>query len=126
MQNDVTVSMFQIIKSVALALAFSLLSTVILATVLLCTPLPDTVIYPVNQVIKALAIALGTISFIRGEKGFIKGGVVGLIFTALSFLAFSAIGGDFSLSWLILLETLLAVIIGALCGALAVNMRRDV
>jgi putative membrane protein (TIGR04086 family) len=107
-------------------LAFSLLSTVILAIVLLCTPLPDTVIYPVNQVIKALAIALGTISFIRGEKGFIKGGVVGLIFTALSFLAFSAIGGDFSLSWLILLETLLAVIIGALCGALAVNMRRDV
>ena len=126
MQNDVTVSMFQIIKSVALALAFSLLSTVILATVLLCTPLPDTVIYPVNQVIKALAIALGTISCIRGEKGFIKGGVVGVLFTALSFLAFSAIGGDFSLSWLILLETLLAVIIGALCGALAVNMRRDV
>lgn len=126
MQNDVTVSMFQIIKGVALALAFSLLSTVILAIVLLCTPLPDTVIYPVNQVIKALAIALGTISFIRGEKGFIKGGVVGILFTALSFLAFSAIGGDFSLSWLILLETLLAVIIGALCGALAVNMRRDV
>ena len=126
MQNDVTVSMFQIIKSVALALAFSLLSTVILATVLLCTPLPDTVIFPVNQVIKALAIALGALSFIRGEKGFIKGGVVGILFTALSFLAFSAIGGDFSLSWLILLETLLAVIIGALCGALAVNMRRDV
>ena len=125
MQNDVTVSIFQIIKSVALALAFSLLSAVILATVLLWSPLPDSIIYPVNQVVKGLAIIIGTLSFIRGEKGFIKGGAAGLIFTALSYLAFSAIGGDFSLSWLILLEAAVALFIGALCGALAVNLRRD-
>lgn len=125
MQNDVTISIFQIIKSVALALAFSFLSAVVLATILRWTPLPDSVIYPVNQVVKALAIALGTITFIRGEKGFIKGGAVGLIFTALSYLAFSAIGGDFSFSWLILIESAVALLVGALCGALAVNMRRD-
>ena len=125
MQNDVTVSIFQIIKSVALALAFSFLSAVVLAAILRWTPLPDSVIYPVNQVVKALAIALGVITFIRGEKGFIKGGAAGLIFTALSYLAFSAIGGDFSFSWLILIETAVALLVGALCGALAVNMRRD-
>ena len=125
MQNDVTVSMFQIIKSVALALAFSFLSAVIFAAILRFSPLPNSVIYPVNQVVKSLAVGIGVLTFIRGEKGLIKGGAVGLLFTALSYLAFSAIGGDFSFSWLIFAETAATLLVGALCGALAVNMRRD-
>lgn len=125
MHNDVTENMFQIIKSVAIALAFSFLCAVVFAAVLRWTALPDTVIYPVNQVVKVLAIALGVLTFVRGEKGFLKGGAAGALFIALSYLAFSAIGGDFSASWLLALEAAVGVTVGALCGALAVNMRRE-
>ena len=69
-------------------------------------------------------IALGALAFTRGEKGWMKGGGVGLLFTALSYLAFSAIGGDFSLSWMIVLEVVIAFIIGVLAGSLAVNLKR--
>lgn len=123
MQKDVTASMFQTIKGTAIALALSLLSAVVFAAVLRATALPDSVIYPVNQAIKALSIVVGVLCGVRGERGFWKGGAIGLAFTALSYLAFSALGGDFSASWLLLAETATAWATGALCGALAVNAR---
>ena len=124
-ESSVGNGFFQIIKGVALALAFSFLAAVVFAAVLRFTSLPDTVIYPVNQTIKVLSVCLGCLTFVRGEKGFLKGAAIGLLFTALSYLAFSALGGDFSLSWLILCELLLAGLAGIVSGAIAVNVRGD-
>ncbi len=115
---------FSVIKGTLLSLAFSLLSAVIFAVVLRTANIGEQWIYPINQVLKALSILIGVLVFVRGEKGWLKGGAVGLLFTALSYLAFSAIGGDFSLGWLIILEVVLALLIGAVSGSLAVNLRR--
>ncbi len=125
MQNETNVGggFFQILKGVALALAFSFLGVVILANILRFTPLPDSVIYPINQTLKVLCVLLGALAFVRGEKGFLKGGAIGLLFTALSYLAFSALGGDFSLSWLIFGELFLGVFAGVVGGAVAVNLK---
>lgn len=126
MQTDVkTNGIFQILKGTGLALALSFLGVIILASILRVTSLSDGVIYPVNQTLKVISIALGALLFVRGEKGFIKGGIIGALFTALSYLSFSAIGGDFSLSWLIFAELALAVFSGMVCGAIAVNLRRS-
>ena len=115
---------FTIVKGLLCALAAALLLAVVFASILQASPLPDSVIYPVNQIIKGVSIALGTVLFVRGDKGWLKGGAVGLLFTALSYLGFSALGGDFSLSWLILLELVIALITGALGGAVGVNLRQ--
>ena len=115
---------FSVVKATGFALAFSLLSAVIFAVILQTTSLGEGAIYPVNQTVKGIAIALGVLFFVRGEKGWLKGVSAGLLFTALSYLAFSAIGGDFSLSWLILLELFIAALVGAISGSLAVNLRR--
>ena len=126
MQNETTGNgFFQIIKGVGLALGFSFLGAVVFASILKGTAVSDSAIYPVNQTLKVLAVCLGTLVFVRGEKGYLKGGAIGLLFTALSYLTFSAIGGDFSLSWLIVAEVLLALLAGVVCGALAVNLRRN-
>ncbi len=126
MQNETTGNVFfRIIKGVGLALAISFLSAIVLANVLTFTSLPDKVIYPVNQTVKVLAIAISALVFVRGEKGLLQGVAIGALFTALSYLAFSALGGDFSLSWLIFAELALAVLCGGVCGAVAVNLRRD-
>ena len=111
---------FAVLKGAGVALALSLASVAILA----CLPLSGAIVYPIAQTVKVLAVVLGTLVFVRGEKGWLKGGGIGLMFTALSYLAFSAIGGDFSLSWLILVEVLLAFVAGALAGAIAVNIKR--
>jgi putative membrane protein (TIGR04086 family) len=115
---------FSIVKGALFSLAVSLLFGVVFAVILRAFSLSDKVIYPVNQGIKVLSVLLGALLFIRGEKGWLKGGAVGLIFTATSYLAFSAIGGDFSLSWLIVAELFLGLFVGALSGIIAVNVRR--
>lgn len=122
--NSYDNGVFSVIKGVGLALALSFLGAVIFASILLNNTASDKIIYPVNQIIKAVSVLIGAFAFIRGEKGWLKGGAVGLLFTALSYLAFSAVGGDFSLSWLLPLELLGTALIGALSGSLAVNLRR--
>ena len=115
---------FPIVKAVLLSLAVSLLASVVFAVILRAASWGEGVIYPVNQIVKVISIALGALVFVRGEKGWLKGGAVGLLFTALSYLAFSALGGDFSLSWLIFVEVGVAFLAGALSGILAVNLKK--
>ena len=127
MQNELSVGggLFQIVRGVALALGVALLSTVIFAWVLRFAPLASKWIYFINQTIKMLAILVGVLLCVRGEKGFLKGGAIALLFTALSYLTFSALGGDFSLGWTVLVEVALAVLTGVLGGAIAVNGKRN-
>ena len=124
MQNEsVGKEWFQIIRGVALALGLALLGVIILAAVLPATPLENKAIYPLNQTVKVVAVFIGALATVREEKGLLKGALIGLLFTALSYLTFSAIGGDFSLSWLIVCELLLCVASGAIAGAIGVNKR---
>ncbi len=115
---------FSMVKGVGLSVAVSLFLTVVFACVLRYCSLSSKVIYPVNQGIKVFSIALGVLLFVRGEKGWLKGGSMGLLFTALTYFAFSAIGGDFSLSLLAITELLAGALAGAISGMIAVNLRR--
>ena len=117
-------TIFTIVKSTGLALALSVLGAVAFAVVLRAVALGSGVIYTVNQVLKLLSIAVGTLAFVRGEKGWLKGGVTGILFTGVSYLAFSALGGDFTISWLIFAELVIAFLVGAISGALAVNLKK--
>ena len=124
MQNENFDGAFSIVKGALFSMAFSLLLAIVFAVILRMGAISDGVIYPINQVIKVVAVALGVLLFVRGEKGWIKGGVIGLVFTALSYLLFSAIGGDFSLSWMIIIELAVGFFSGALSGIIAVNLKR--
>ncbi len=126
MQNESTYGngFFMVLKGAGLALALSFLYAVVFACILRAANLSDSVIYPVNQTAKGVLVAIGALAFVRGEKGWLKGGAVGLLFSAFSYLAFSALGGSFALSWLIILELLIAFITGALGGILAVNLKK--
>ena len=115
---------FSIIKAVGLALGACFLFMIILACILRISSLPNKAVYPILQTLKVVFILLSALLFIRGEKGWLKGGAVGLLFTALSYLTFSAIGGDFSLSWLVLVEIILALFAGVIGGVIGVNLRR--
>ena len=115
---------FSIVKAVGLALGACFLATIILACILRISSLPNKAVYPILQTVKVLFVLFSAALFIRGEKGWLKGGAVGLLFTALSYLTFSAIGGDFSLSWLVLVEIVLALFAGVIGGVIGVNLRR--
>lgn len=116
--------LFSIVKAVLASIAISFFASVIFAVVIETGCVGESWIYAVTQTIKAVALAIGVLLFIRGEKGWLKGGGAGLLFTALSYLAFSSLGGDFSLTWLIFVELLIAILVGALSGIVAVNLKK--
>lgn len=116
--------LFSVIKAVCLALGISFLSVLIFASVLRCTHVSDKAIYPINQTIKVISIFLGGLFFINGDKGWLKGLGVGALFTAVSYLTFSALGGGFALSGLAVAELALGIIAGILSGIVAVNSKR--
>ena len=115
---------FTVAKATIFALAVSLLAAIAFALLLRVSDVGEGWIYPINQVLKAVSILAGVCTFVKGEKGWLKGGGTGLLFTGLSYLAFSSIGGDFSLSWLILLELITAFFVGAISGILTVNLKK--
>ena len=127
MQNETSVGnrLFEVLKAAGLALGIAFLGIVILAGMLRSTSLSERWIYPINQTLKLVSIAVGVLAFVRGEKGFLKGGIAALLFTALSYLTFSAIGGDFSLGWIAIIEVVLSVTAGVIFGAIAVNLKRN-
>ena len=115
---------FAVIKGVLTAVLISVVFSIFFAVVLRVAPVPDRVIYPVNQVVKVLAAFLGALFFVRGEKGWKKGLLVGILFFALSYVTFSGVGGTFSLSPLALAELLFTTLGGVIGGVIGVNLRR--
>lgn len=116
-------ALFQIVKGTGIAVLFALVATVLFSFILRLTPVPDSVIMPVDQCIKALAVLFGCLFSLRGEKGWLKGIAVGMLTVALTGFAFSAIARDFSFSLLLLAELAFGAVAGLLSGIVAVNLR---
>ena len=116
------------ILQVALGAGVSLLASVALviayAFLLRVLPMGTTVVTIVTQVLKGVALSVGVMTCVHGEKGWLKGGLTGLFFSMLGCLTFSSLGGGFSLSWLIVLELAMFVAVGGLMGVLAVNVKK--
>ena len=111
-------------RGVSLAIIVCLAAVLIFALVIQFTGLPESVIMPVNQFIKVLAIFIGCFFSLRGSKGWLKGGLVGLIAGGLTFLLFALLGG-FPSGLRILLYLLFCVGVGILSGIISVNLKKD-
>ena len=80
---------------------------------------------PVNQVFKILSIVVGGLIFIRGDKGWLKGIIYGLIAVIVTYLLYGAIAHSLSISWKFAIEILLGVVSGAITGIIAVNIKKN-
>lgn len=112
----------QLVKGTITAVAVTLVSVLAFALVLSLTDLGDEVIKPVNQFIKLLSIFCGCALSVRGEKGFLKGMAIGFAATLFSFLIFGLIGGGLNFGWGVLIDFVCGAVMGALSGAITVNL----
>lgn len=115
----------QIAKATLAAILFSLVYVLIFTLVIQLAQLSANVIKPVNQVFKIIAIIIGGMLFIRGEKGYLKGAIAGLCTVILTYILFSVIGGSFSIAWTFVIEIIIGVAAGAVTGIIAVNVKKS-
>ncbi len=114
---------FQIIKAAA-AIIISLLFVLIFTLIIQLFSLPTGAVKPVNQVFKIIAVAVGGLIFIRGDKGLLKGVIYGLIAVVVTYLLFGLIAHSLSISWKFALELLIGAAAGAITGVIAVNVKK--
>ncbi len=117
-------SSLQIAKATLAAVLFSLVYVLIFTLIIRLAQLSSGVIKPVNQIFKIIAIIIGGMLFIRGEKGYLKGAIAGLCTVILTYILFSVIGGSFSIAPTFIIEIIIGVAAGAVTGIIAVNVKK--
>ena len=113
-----------IIKGALCSVIITLFSVLIFALIVKFTLLNSGVIKAVNQFIKIISILLGSMFFIRGKLGLIKGAILGLLTTIITYLLFSLFCGGISFNGSFMLDIIFTAIIGGISGILAVNMKK--
>ncbi len=115
--------LISLLKAVVIGVLFSLIAVLLFAFVISACSLDNSVIKPVNYLIKCIAVFLGCFFSIKGEKGLVKGIVFGTAITIVCYVLFSLISSSFSFSIMLLWEVLLGLGIGAVTGVIAVNKK---
>lgn len=114
-----------ILKGALISVCVSLVCILVFAFFIKLTNMSDGIIKPINQVIKVLSILIGTIIAVKKtkQKGLISGIFVGLLYTVLAFVVFSALNGSFKFDITLLIDIVFGVIAGAICGVIGVNVK---
>ena len=115
-----------VLKGALVSLSVSLVGILIFAFFIKYVAVPTAAIKPVNQVIKGLSLLIGCFIALRksDKMGLVTGLLIGLLYTILAFLVFSILDGNFEFSKTLVNDLLFGGIIGAICGVIAVNLRR--
>ena len=114
------------LKGSLLATAVSLIGILFFAFVIKMFGITDEYLRPVNQVIKAVSILLGVFITLKkqNKNGLVLGLAIGLCYTLLAFVVFSVLNGSFCVDKTLLNDCLFGGIMGAICGIVAVNLKR--
>ena len=118
-------AVLMVLKGICTALITTLLGILLFSIVVKVATLNNVVIKVVNQFIKLLSIFLGCFFSIKEGKGLIKGLVIGVLATFITYLVFSLIGGEKFFTLSLLFDLVFGLIAGALSGMLTVNVRRS-
>lgn len=113
------------LKGVGIAYISTLAGILIFALILKTASASSVLVKVVNQFIKALSVFLGCFFSFRGQKGWLKGILTGLIYTAIVYLTFALLGGGEIIKGSVWLDLVFTAAIGAISGVLAVNVRKQ-
>lgn len=115
-----------ILKGSVYALCISLVCVLVFAFCLKFTPLSESLITPINQVIKGVSIFLGVLLGLKKQKemGLASGLLIGLVYTIVAFLAFSALNHSFVFDRTLVNDIIFGTIIGGICGIICVNLKK--
>ena len=113
-----------VIKGCMWAVSITLIAILLFAIIIRFTNLPDSFIMPINQIIKIFSIMLGCFlgAKVKPEKGLKMGFFIGLFYSISAFIIFSILSSSFSISTTLIIDTVFASVIGAICGVFAVNI----
>ena len=126
MENVKKASMLAIARGAVVALCVAMFLILIFAFVVKWMSLSEGVITAVNQIIKIVSIFFGVVACSKKTSGktLYKGMLVGLLFSVLSFLLFSALNQTFNFDLKVILDMVFATAIGLICSIVVDILRK--
>ena len=113
-----------VLKGTIYSITCSLILILLFALLIRFLNIPDDFIMPINQAIKIISLFLGSFLAFRGSnKGFIKGLMLGLLYSLFSYIIFSILCGNFSFVLTTFTDLLFSSILGGLSGIIVVNIK---
>ncbi len=113
-----------IIKGVLISVLITLIAVFIFGFVIKLATLSGGAIKVVNQFIKALSLLIGVFVSVRGSKGLLKGGIIGVLTFGIVYLIFALLTGAVKFDTSFLIDLIFGAVIGILSGIIAVNIKK--
>lgn len=116
--------LLSILKGLLLSIIVTLVGMLLIALLTVFMRISDNLLTTLNQLLKLLAILMGVCASVGrgGSRGFVTGAVVALLYVALGYVFYAALGGSSHSASLMLGEILMGTTVGAVCGAVLANM----
>lgn len=105
-------------KGIGVAVVLTLALVLVFALFIKLFSIGSSVIMPVNQIIKLLAVFTGCFLCLKPGKSVIKGAIVGAGVIVFTYFLFAAIAGEISIGWGNLLDLLFGAAAGGISGAI--------
>lgn len=123
--NSLLQELVLVVKGAVLAVIITLVCIIMFSFVMQLTELHDSVIKPVLQVVRIFSIAFGGAYAARliRKNGWLKGAASGLLYILLVSIISLIFGGKVAFDMIMLSDTLMALIAGAIGGAIGVNLK---
>ena len=117
-------TLLSLLKGLLIAVALTLACMLGMAAALVYLQMSDHLLTVLNQVVKLLAIALGTCAAVPrgGSRGFLTGVEISLLYMALGYAMYVLLGGGSFAVGNMLGEMLLGSAVGAVTGAVRANL----
>ena len=105
----------QSLKAGLLSLVFSCIGVLLLALIAKLCNFGGIALPIINQVLKVIAVALGTLLSVKDEKFLLKSLIGAVLYWALSFALFAIIGGKI-IFWQVALDLGISLVVALLVG----------
>ncbi|MGN0185866.1 MAG: TIGR04086 family membrane protein [Aristaeellaceae bacterium] len=117
-------TLLSLLKGLLIAVALTLVCMLAMAAALVYLQMSDRLLTVLNQLVKLLAIALGTCAAVPrgGSRGFLIGVEIALLYMALGYAMYVLLGGGSFAVGNMLGEMLLGSAVGAVTGAMRANL----
>lgn len=124
-KDDVRARALRVLRGTLAASAFTLVSMAILAALVIYAGLREDSLMALNQIVKLLAIALGTAFAVGlgGEKGLLTGALVGMLYILAGYGFYSLIDGTDAAPAVIAVEEAAGALAGGIAGVICANAR---
>ncbi|MDY5219228.1 MAG: TIGR04086 family membrane protein [Eubacteriales bacterium] len=113
-----------LLKGLLIAVALTLACMLLMAAALVALQMSDRLLTVLNQIVKLLAIAVGTCVAVPrgGSRGLLTGVEIALVYMALGYAMYVLLGGGSFAVGNMLGEMLLGSAVGAVTGAVRANL----